>query len=75
MVVSSQSHVSVALPQNETCSDIRWLGIWVGSAADLDVLEEIIKFMHIFENETTIPHLAFRNLITTPTKLVQLHFL
>jgi len=75
MEVSSQAHVSVALLQKKRGSDIPWLGIWVGPVLGLDVLEEIIQTVHIFENETTILRLPVRNLITTPTKLVRPHLL
>jgi hypothetical protein len=54
MEVSSQSHVSAALLQKKG-SDIRWLGIWVGPAAGMEILDEKIQFVHILENETTIP--------------------
>jgi len=49
--------------------------MWVGPAAGLDILEEIMQFVHIFENETTIFHLPVRNLITTPTKPARLQLL
>jgi len=54
MELSSQSYVSAALPQKKR---FRYsvAEIWVGPAAGQEVLEELIQFVHIFENETTIP--------------------